>query len=75
MIALLFRSGGWLFALLLAIVAAAEAEDSAFAVQMATIALAALATLFSPRLVEPAPNISLILRIRHPTTTRGRRAD
>lgn len=46
MIALLFRSGGWLFALLLAIVAAAEAEDSAFAVQMATIALAALATLW-----------------------------
>ncbi|MFP5456517.1 MAG: cytochrome-c oxidase, cbb3-type subunit I [Alphaproteobacteria bacterium] len=46
MIALLFRSGGWLFALLLAIVAAAEAEDSAFAVQMATVALAALATLW-----------------------------
>jgi len=46
MIALLFRSGGWLFALLLAIIAAAEAEDSAFAVQMGIVALAALTTLW-----------------------------
>ncbi|MGC6331026.1 cytochrome-c oxidase, cbb3-type subunit I [Rhizorhabdus sp. FW153] len=46
MIALLFRSGGWLLALLLAIIAAAEAEDSAFAVQMGIVALAALATLW-----------------------------
>jgi cytochrome c oxidase cbb3-type subunit 1 len=43
--ALLFRSGGWLFAFLLAVAAAAMAVDGPFAIQMGIVALAALITL------------------------------
>ena len=43
--ALLFRSGGWFLAFLLAVAAAALAIDTPFAIQMGIVAAAALITL------------------------------